>query len=887
MPPPTMHPRGALHARRLEPISEPNNRYPAGPSAYDDESSSDEDDEGIPATISPLKRPAPPVAVQPSAATKRTLSGKPGLVFYPGSKRRKMADDRRMPRCPPSTSTYTSSSPSVVYTPPRRPSTHSFSPDNHVQEGLLSSVNAIFRLPHATYGQQAGDQDLFTAGDGELGAEPLSLGLSTPTTMHRLLCGVGDRFDDSARPMTDAEMNAEILPGADSSPILPAQAPTEVMMADTKFSTSHEPVIPATQFKPDIWEIPSSPPRATGETETYSAQPVKRGRPRKVLTPASQPSLSHGFPDSLKSTINGSKHESGLLIRNGSAEPGVVETTDHLLQNQDTVDQLSDSASVSTRSQYSDADVVLRRPRSESQESGQETGLFVTQEAGVKTEADGEVAESDNEETAVTSNTDPYLLEVTDEETSDSDERDGQYFDNAEDNREHLEDDPDEVQNHDDDNSTDDESDEDGLSMTNDFEDESDYGDVDLSARETFERDVEEFRNRAVVDVEDSGIFECPSDENLTAVYLDHVPLRRICSLLVDTAWLDTRAGWQDRPLSTTIPETKSAQALISVLSKLERLYIAIPRAPHLEGQRDFISSHADLLNHYFHKIQRIVDHIRQQRLGDPHHPDPRYRKRVARDLVRVVLPMLIHSIAAAWSLGGKDWAQGNFTTATVELLRRGVGWSRLLYSHLQRELKLSPLEKKPESKYRQMIWRKLNEKRMDLKPVLDNLREVIADAPDQLATLEARQHEEAAARRHRILEEQKRSLELAAERQRKEEAEKAASAERQRRAIMSMRGIHYPLVSSSAPPSEASRSMTPKVAAWSSEEKTFLFRKIQEAYPRVPNLDQLHWELNKSVDETAKMTEKLLKKMLAAVKPEQTEQERDGFVQRMMKKDG
>ncbi|KAI1263266.1 hypothetical protein F5Y18DRAFT_133940 [Xylariaceae sp. FL1019] len=882
MPPPTMHPQGGLRGRRLEPISEPNNRYPVEPSAYDVESSSDEDDEGIPATISPLKRPAAPVGVHPSAATKRPLSGKPGIVLYPGSKRRKMADERRMPRCPPSNSTYTSSSPSVAFTPPHRPSANSFSPDNHVQEGLLSSVNAIFRRSHGTHGQQGGDRDFFSAGDDELGAEPLNLDLSMPATMHGLLSGVGDRFDDPVGPLIDADMNAEILSGADSPAVVATQAPPEVTMADTKFATSHEPVIPASQSKSDIWDIPSSL-RETIEMDNYTSQPAKGGRPQKqVLKPGSQASLSHGFPDPCKSTVDGPEHGPGLLTHDESAEPGVAGKTDHLLQNQDAVDQLSDSASIATQSQDSDADFLAPRSRTESQEAEQETSLFVPQETA---ETDEEIAESDIEEEAVILTRDPYLFEVTDEEASDSGGRDGQYFDHAEDDKEHVED---EVENHEDDDSDNDEADDDRLSMVDDFEDESDYGDdVDLSALETFERDVEDFRNRAMVHVDDSETLEYSSNENLTAVYLDHVPLRRICSLLADTAWLDTRAGWQDIPLSTTIPETKSAQALISVLRKLERLYLATPRAPHLKKQNEFISSHADLLSHYFHKIRRIVDHIRQQRLGVPQHPDPRYRKRVARDLVHAVFPTLIHSIASAWSLGGTDWAQGNFTTATVELLRRGVGWSRLLYSHLLRELKLSPLEKKPESKYRRMIWRKWNEKRMDLKSVLDSLHEIVADAPDQLASLEARQLQQAAARRQRMLEEQRRNLEMTAERQRKEEAEKAASAERQKRAIMSMRGIHYPLVSSSAPPSEPSRSMTPKAAEWSREEKTFLFRRIQEAYPRVPDLDQLHWELNKSVDDTAKMTEKLLKKMLAAVKPEQTEHERDAFIQRMMKKEG
>ncbi|KAI3321192.1 hypothetical protein HD806DRAFT_503263 [Xylariaceae sp. AK1471] len=429
------------------------------------------------------------------------------------------------------------------------------------------------------------------------------------------------------------------------------------------------------------------------------------------------------------------------------------------------------------------------------------------------------------------------------------------------------------------------------VEIQSDFIDESDTdlnGDenVDLPAEDSFMRDVDEFNSRQPLYAYDDDVFEGPYVDDIIAIHLDHEPLRQVCKLLSDLSWAGVKGDWQWRHFAYDDAETAPARALLRMLVKLERLYQASPRAPNLEEQNRFLSEHANMLRYYFHKIKLIVEHIRTQRLEIIEHnaaaqnTNPRKRKRMTRDLVLYVIPMMTHVLASAWGLGGETWFKTSFTSATVELLERALGWVMALHRHLLRELERCPLEENPKTQYQLQSLRKRNAKRKEIGPLLDDLHQVIAAAPDRLAETEVRVKKEFEQRQQQL----KREKQLKAQQKLAGEARLASIAERKKRSLLSIHGIHYPLGSSTAS-SRPSPSPTSRSTEWSLEEQRFLFKKIQDSFPEPPDLNYLRWELNKTVAETAAMTKQILGKMLAAVKPDQSPDERAAEVRRIMQR--
>ncbi|KAI2633306.1 hypothetical protein GGS21DRAFT_128018 [Xylaria nigripes] len=398
------------------------------------------------------------------------------------------------------------------------------------------------------------------------------------------------------------------------------------------------------------------------------------------------------------------------------------------------------------------------------------------------------------------------------------------------------------------------------------------------SAEDSFMRDVLSSSADISLHAEDDEIFEGPPDDDVITIYLDHQPLRQLCKLLGDASWAGVKGDWQWQRFDYQGAETEPARVLLPILTKLERLYQATPKAPKLKEQNRFLRKHAPMLRSYFLKIKMVVEHIRTQRLEIPgrndtaRNTDPRRRKRMTRDLVLYVMPMLVHVLASAWSLGGKTWIETSFTAATVELLQRALGWVRSLNHRLLRELKRCPLEEEPESRHEQRIWERRNARRKEIDPLIDNLGQIIAAAPDRLVKTEARRQERL-----------RREEQLTIERKAAEEAGAALAAERKKRSLLSIHGIHYRLDSPTAsfrPP------LPPLVRStkWSYEEKGILFRHIQNSYPACPDLNRIRWELNKTFTETVNMAENILEKILATVMKDSSVEERTAKVRRIMR---
>ncbi|KAI1304016.1 hypothetical protein F5Y03DRAFT_358761 [Xylaria venustula] len=380
------------------------------------------------------------------------------------------------------------------------------------------------------------------------------------------------------------------------------------------------------------------------------------------------------------------------------------------------------------------------------------------------------------------------------------------------------------------------------------------------ASKDSFECDLNAFRARQTCLPEDDESFQNPSDDDIIAVHLDYQPLKQLVQLLGGKPWAAVRGGWHLREFHHEHAESKPARALLTLLTKLERLYQAAPKAPNLKDQNKFLREHTDLLRYYFYKIKMVVEHIRTKRLAileanqTNQHINLRKRKRTTRDLVLYVIPMLAHVLTSAWRLGGRLWTGTSFTSAIVELLTRVLGWITPLHHRLMSELALCPFEGEPAGKREKQAWHGRNEMRKEITPILDDLYQVIWAAPDDLAEAEARAKEEVKQRQEQI----RRDEELRIERQ-------ALAAERKKQSLLSIRAIHSRL-ESPALSSRPASSSAPRSSDWSVEERRLLFLRIQASFPVCPDLNELRWELNKTLAQTVTMTEQILDKMLERV---------------------
>ncbi|KAI0204544.1 hypothetical protein F4808DRAFT_456990 [Astrocystis sublimbata] len=401
----------------------------------------------------------------------------------------------------------------------------------------------------------------------------------------------------------------------------------------------------------------------------------------------------------------------------------------------------------------------------------------------------------------------------------------------------------------------------------------TDLGSDDGVGGYSFQHDEDVFNARQkLVDVESDEAFKGPSDDYLS-IRLDHRPLQQLCKLLGNKHWAGVAGGWQWRHFDYVGVESTPARALLPMLAKLERLLQATPKAPDLEAQNRFLREHANMLNHYLHKIKIVVEHIRTgletpERDEANHQAGSRKRKRMLRDLIKYVIPMLTHVLASAWGLGGHSWLKASFTSAAIELLERVLGWIMRLHLRLLRELDRCCPEGELQSHGLKQAWRERKVKREVLAPLVDDVFRIIAAAPDQLAEVEARVQKELQQRQLQV--EQERLQEI--ERKATEKLRQAEVAERKKRSLLSIHGITYRLGTEAPTPRTTTTSYktspSPELGSieWSLEEQELLFRRIQTSFPICPDLNALSRELNKPAAQTVLMTEQILRRMLTKV---------------------
>ncbi|KAK7750742.1 hypothetical protein SLS62_007293 [Diatrype stigma] len=379
-----------------------------------------------------------------------------------------------------------------------------------------------------------------------------------------------------------------------------------------------------------------------------------------------------------------------------------------------------------------------------------------------------------------------------------------------------------------------------------DFDD-GNGSDVDLSAEESFSRDVYEFKNRHIPkgEVLTEG-FDCPRKDDLNTVHVHRGKLKKALNLMRFKPWSKLRPGQSSSGAAMAV--TQPGRHIMPLLAKLERLCLAAPRVPLLEEQNMFLAEYSDMVTYYFSKIDTIVSHIRTERLNQSNaNQDEKKRSDMAEEVVSLIIPKIFQVLDSAWKLGGAREDKPLFTISTSEFLRRGVGWITRLYHRATGELE------KHEPKFRYM--KKWPEKIADLRPLLNELSDQTSDIPGLFL---AKKYEKLEAQRKRKLQKETEMM-----RERDKRAEQQRVEEQNRRAFLS---IERKSVSLRSPKSSESRAMSTvhQAPPWSREEEIFLFKQLKQAYPQLPDLvGHVQQELDRDLDDIKGKSRVLLRAML------------------------
>ncbi|KAI1141537.1 hypothetical protein F5Y05DRAFT_372960 [Hypoxylon sp. FL0543] len=433
--------------------------------------------------------------------------------------------------------------------------------------------------------------------------------------------------------------------------------------------------------------------------------------------------------------------------------------------------------------------------------------------------------------------------------------------------------------------------------------DDENISDVDLSAEESFAQDIAHFRVRFPEGYKDGETFDAPPEDDDAVIHIDHSGLKMALRLMGHSAWAGVRSTVYRRSFDFKSADTEPVRTLLELLGKLDRLLGAAPKAPLILEQNKFLNEHSDVLDYYLSNVRLVLRRLRRRLKEGPNrsrpNADTKERNKVSKEVVSLAIPMTFHVLASAWNLGGDDWRRTAFTVSIVELLMRALGWAELLYRPLLRELEQTPVgESVDESaNWKRAQWVK-REKIEELDKHLQNLRGAIESAPDELLREERRRIRAYLGLRHNP----ERQEEMKDQWKREEEEMMRSVKERQRRSVMSIRGVHTPLSESSIPPSSTRSSLARRASShistraqsqapqppqnaddWSLEEKTFLFKEIQVSYPNLLDLDDVRWSLNRTLEETEAKAEEILGLMLEAVHPEQAKAERDAHIEEVM----
>ncbi|KAI1880886.1 hypothetical protein JX265_001126 [Neoarthrinium moseri] len=409
--------------------------------------------------------------------------------------------------------------------------------------------------------------------------------------------------------------------------------------------------------------------------------------------------------------------------------------------------------------------------------------------------------------------------------------------------------------------------------LSSDDNEDDDVGGI----KRQFAEDLRAFRAKQVVLDDDSAFVDAPLTAPSATISLPDNKLRSACNLMTRLGWSAISKDWEEKLTLSYRPGTAAARQLVHYLKKFERFCVMVSLATGISGKNKFVGEHQDLLKYLFTKIDACIDLIRSEQLSfapstRSRQPDPETRKDITRDLIRLVIPLLIRVLGEAWAVGGDELS---FTECTLQLLSKLVGWTRKLYAPLMREIQIRPFVEQAPNRQRRSIQGKIDqESRNALGPILDQLHELLKEAPSCLQQVEEDEAELERLRQHSLL----KAAKLKAAREREAAREEEAKRLQNLNVVRAIRGEPR------LPPTRTIQPMQ-----WRHEEEVCLCNKLKEAFnydpPRLPDLTLIAAMVGHGRPDTKAKAGDLLTQMLRTVYPHRSrrdiQSQVDGLIRR------
>lgn len=403
-----------------------------------------------------------------------------------------------------------------------------------------------------------------------------------------------------------------------------------------------------------------------------------------------------------------------------------------------------------------------------------------------------------------------------------------------------------------------------------------------------FRHDVRRFRENEVEELDDSAFFDAPSTAPLATIEIPARSFAQARSLMGTPGWSAIPNDWEKLLVEKRVPETREAKHMARYLAKLGRILSEAPSAADLSAQNRFLKEHSAMMKRYFSRIDDDVNKIRTHCLSSEHgardiHYDIDARQEMAKDLVRIVIPLLVALLGRGWALGQK-LKGSSFTDFTVQILARLLGWIERLYRPLMRRLKTRPLA--PNSRSEGLA-------REALEATLVTLREDLNDAPNRLRQVEAKQIRAINERQHSLQMQERIKL----QRQAHAEEKKRSLREHDRKVALALRSnLLQPGHTRVGSAPNGSRSSNARVVPnprqareageaspppfglvpWRREADISLCNQLKSAFeydpPQLPKLSSMVYTLGHSEEEIRSRSAPLLAHMFAKASRDMTE---------------
>jgi hypothetical protein len=426
-----------------------------------------------------------------------------------------------------------------------------------------------------------------------------------------------------------------------------------------------------------------------------------------------------------------------------------------------------------------------------------------------------------------------------------------------------------------------------------------------------FLHDVRQFRARPRQNRDDSAFLEAPATSNPTiTIQLPQQDVGKAHGLMRLKGWSQLSSNWDIRLLATNEAASGLGKYMAHHLTKLGRFCSVAPSALEIDEQSQFFHDHRDLVSHYFDQISTGIEKIRNGWLSPVEvllvgnqEVWERKREDMLQDLVRLIIPLLVQVLKQAYSLG-EDEDKSSFSVYTIQLLGRIVAWTRHLYEPLMRQINTDPLEDKPQAKTTKAQWERDNRAREQLGPILRRLHLLLSEAPKMLQEEEKHQAVLKSARKIQL----QRQVEIQLRQQLATATRDQAQREQNRRVAQAIRG-ETPAISSRSRATSvvqdgsryagSSRAQTVELEAdqdadaygddWMHEEEVALCKKLQKAYdynpPRLPDLATTAATVGHSRGQTKEKARDLLSSMLTQAFPQRSGRDIQSEVHGLMRR--